>query len=344
MNMIKVVGIDLAKNVFQVCVWMEDGSVASNRKIPRQKFLDTIRTFPPETLIAMEACATSHYWGRTLQSMGYHVRIIPTQHVKAFSHHQKNDANDALAICETACRPGLHFVPIKTVEQQDIKALRSARQLMVEQRTALANQIRAFLAEQGIIVPVGIQKLQQHLPDILEEGDNPLSCVWHRLLHTLWEDLRDLNVSIHEMDNEITALSRQQPGYGHLLTIPGVGPLIAAAFVSDVNASQFANGRQLSAWCGLVPQQHSSGGKSRLSSLNKQGNRHLRTLIIHGARAMMQGVQKRDDPLGEWLRTLITRCGTMKAVVALANKLTRIIWRILTDEVDFNMKKAFAIH
>ncbi|MDC9616407.1 IS110 family transposase [Xenorhabdus khoisanae] len=179
MNTIKVVGIDLAKNVFQICVWMEDGSVAANRKVSRQKLLDAIRTFPPGTFIAMEACATSHYWGRTLQAMGYHVQLIPTQHVKAFSHHQKNDANDALAICETACRPGLYFVPIKTVEQQDIKALRSARQLMVEQRTALANQIRAFLAEQGFVVPAGIQKLQQYLPDILEDSDNilyPVCC------------------------------------------------------------------------------------------------------------------------------------------------------------------------
>ncbi|WP_416777572.1 IS110 family transposase [Xenorhabdus budapestensis] len=344
MNTIKVVGIDLAKNVFQVCVWMADGSVASNRKIARQKLLDTVRSFPPGTVIAMEACATSHYWGRTLQAMGYTVRLVPTQHVKAFSHHQKNDANDALAICETACRPGLHFVPVKTVEQQDIKALRSARQLMVEQRTALANQMRAFLAESGRIVPAGIQKLQQHLPDILEDDSNHLSCVLRRLLHTLWEEMQNLNTGIHDMDNEIAALSRQQTGYEHLLTIPGVGPLIAAAFVSDVSASQFANGRQLSAWCGLVPRQHSSGGKSRLCSLSKHGNRHLRTLIIHGARAVMRCVQKRDDYLGEWLRKLIDRCGFMKATVALANKLTRIIWRVLRDDVDFNMQKAFTIN
>ncbi|OKO97739.1 IS110 family transposase [Xenorhabdus eapokensis] len=344
MNAIKVIGIDLAKNVFQVCVWMADGSVASNRKISRQKLLDTVRTFSPGTLIAMEACATSHYWGRTLQAMGFIIRLVPTQHVKAFSHHQKNDANDALAICETACRPGIHFVPVKTVEQQDIKALRSARQLMVEQRTALANPIRAFLAEEGVIVPAGIQKLQQYLPEILEEESHELSSVLRRLLHTLGEDRRNLNIRIHEMDNEIAVLSRQQSGYHHLLTIPGVGPLIAAAFVSEVSAPQFANGRQLSAWCGLVPRQHSSGGKNRLSSLSKNGNRHLRTLIIHGARAVMRCVQKRDDCLGEWLRKLIARCGFMKATIALANKLTRIIWRVLRDEVDFNMQKAFTIN
>ncbi|BET96787.1 IS110 family transposase [Xenorhabdus taiwanensis] len=315
MNTIKVVGIDLAKNVFQVCVWMDDGSVTLNRKISRQKLLNTVRSFPPGTVIAMEACATSHYWGRTLQAMGYTVRLVPTQHVKAFSHHQKNDANDALAIGETACRPGLHFVPVKTVEQQDIKALRSVRQLMVEQRTALANQMRAFLAESGLIVPAGIQKLQQPLPDILEDDSTNLSFILRRLLQTLWEEMQHLNTGIHDMDNGIAALSRQQPGYEHLLTIPGVGPLIAAAFVSEVSASQFANGRQL-----------------------------LRTLIIHGARAVMRCVQKRDDYLGEWLRKLIDRCGFMKATVALANKLTRIIWRVLRDDVDFNMQKAFTIN
>ncbi|WP_340619051.1 transposase [Xenorhabdus entomophaga] len=161
MNTIKVIGIDLAKSFFQVCVCMADGSIASNRKISRGKFTETIRQFPTGTLIAMEACATSHHWGRTLEKMGYTVRLIPTQHVKALTRHQKNDANDAMAICEAAFRPGIHFVPIKTVNQQDIKALRCVRQLMVEQRTAIANQARGLAAEQGIEIPVGISILQQ---------------------------------------------------------------------------------------------------------------------------------------------------------------------------------------
>ncbi len=164
MNAIKVIGIDLAKSVFQVCVWMNDGSIAFNRKVSRAKLLDTIRQFPAGSIVAMEACATSYYWGRTFQSMGFLVRLIPTQHVKALTHHQKNDANDARAICETVLRPGIHFVAIKTIEQQDIKALRSARQLMVEQRTALVNQARSLAAEQGIEIPVGIHVLQHRLP------------------------------------------------------------------------------------------------------------------------------------------------------------------------------------
>ncbi|WP_225817139.1 IS110 family RNA-guided transposase, partial [Photorhabdus antumapuensis] len=306
----------------------------------RQKLLDTLRAFPPNTLIAMEACQGAHYWGRTLQAMGYEIRLIPTQHVKALCKNQKNDANDALAICETACRPGIHFVPVKTIEQQDIKALRSVRQLMVEQRTALVNQTRALLAEQGIVIPAGIQQLRQALPDILEEGNNALSFVLRRLLHSLQEDMQRFDARLHEMDKDIQAVSSQQSGYAHLLTIPGVGPLIAAAFVSEVNVEQFSHGRQLSAWCGLVPRQYNSGGKNRLAGITKQGNRHLRTLIIHGARAVMRYSQRRDDALGEWLRKLIARCGVMKATVALANKLVRIIWRILKDDVDFMMKKA----
>lgn len=161
MSTLKVVAIDLAKSVFQICVWMNDGTIAWNRKVSRCKLLDTVRQFPPDTLIAMEACATSHYWRRTFQSMGYSARLIPTQHVKALTRHQKNDANDAQAICETVFRPGIHFFSVKTVEQQDIKALRCARQLMVEQRTAAANQIRALAAEQSFEFPVGVHPLQQ---------------------------------------------------------------------------------------------------------------------------------------------------------------------------------------
>ncbi|WP_049596282.1 IS110 family transposase, partial [Yersinia aldovae] len=210
MNKIRVVGIDIAKSVFQVCVWMVDGSVAWNRKISRQKLLDTLRQFEPGTLIAMEACSTSHFWGRTLSSMGYSVRLIPAQHVKAFVRSQKNDANDALAICETACRPGIHFVPVKTTEQQDIKALRNTRQLMVEQRTALANQLRSLLAEYGLIIPVGIQRLQQQLPELIEDASNNLTFTLRRLLSSLREDMQALNERVTYLDKEIAALSSQQ--------------------------------------------------------------------------------------------------------------------------------------
>ncbi len=196
--------------------------------------MDTLRQFPANTLIQWKlALLPITYWGRTFQSIGLIVRLIPTQHVKAFTRHQKNDANDPLAICGAALRPGIHFVTIKTVGQQDIKALRSARQLMVEQRTAVENQARALAAEQGIELPVGVHILSQRLPD----------------------------ERIRSTEHNILALCQQLPKYKILMTIPGVGPLIAAAFLSEVNAEQFTNGRQLSSWCGLVPGQRSSGGK-----------------------------------------------------------------------------------
>ena len=343
MNAIKVIGIDLAKSAFQVCVWMNDGSIAFNRKVSRAKLLDTIRQFPAGSIVAMEACATSHYWGRTFQSMGFLIRLIPTQHVKAFTHHQKNDANDALAICETALRPGIHFVAIKTVEQQDIKALRSARQLMVEQHTALANQARSLAAEQGIEIPIGIHILQHRLPDIIEDAEQLISPILRQLLHSLLENIHSLNERILITEHSLAALRQQQPKYKTLMTIPGIGPLIAAAFLSEVNAEQFTNRRQLSAWCGLVPRQHSSGGKSSLSSMTKNGNRGLRTLIIHGARSVMHWAHKRDDVLGIWLKRLTERRGKMKATVALANKLTRIVWRLLIESTSFNINRAFAM-
>lgn len=236
--------------------------------------------------------------------MGYSVRLIPAQHVKVFVRSQKNDTNDALAICETACRPGIHFVPIKTTEQQDIKALRNTRQRMVEKRTALANQLRSPLAEYGLIIPVGIQRLQQQLPEFIEDVSNDLTFTLRRLLSSLRKDMQALNERVACLDKEIAELYSQQTAYRHLLTIPGVGPLIAAAFISEVDAVQFSNRRELSAWCGLVPRLHSSGGKQRLSSVTKNGNRSLRTLVIHGARSVMRCVKKRDDHLGLWLKRL----------------------------------------
>ncbi len=214
---------------------------------------------------------------------------------------------------------------------------------MVEQRTALANQLRSLLAEYGFTIPVWILRLQQQLPELIEDASNILTFTLRRLLSSLREDMQALNERITSLDNEIAALSSQQTAYRHLLTIPGVGPLIAAAFLSEVDATQFSSGRELSAWCGLVPRQHSSGGKQRLSSVTKNGNRSLRTLIIHGARSVMRCLKKRDDSLSIWLQRLEARRGFLKTTVALANKLTRIIWRVLTDGIDFNMQKAVAM-
>ena len=339
---IKVVGIDLAKNVFQVCVLLHDGTIDYNRKVARSKLLHVIRQLPKGTLIAMEACGSCHYWGRTFRNMGYNVKLLPPQHVKPFVGCQKNDANDALAICEAACRPKIHAVVIKTVEQQDIKALRCVRQRLVDQRTAVANQIRAMAAENGVVFSVGINALRKQLPSALEDAKNELSTTMRRLLNSLYNELVSISQDIDSITCEIKSLCEQQPRYKALMSIPGIGPIITASLLSELGTGQqFINGRQFSAWCGLVPRQYSTGGKSTLGTITKNGSRELRTMLIHGARAVIRYVDKRQDSMGQWLKSLIARRGKVKAIVALANKLARIAWSILTGTSDFNMKQAF---
>jgi transposase len=340
---IKIVGIDLAKSVFQICVCLVDNSIKSNQKVRRNKLLDKIRQFPKGTLIAMEACGTSHYWGRQFQELGYQVQLIPAQHVKPFVSNQKNDANDALAICEAAFRPNIHRVPVKTIEQQDIKALRCVRSRLVQNRTAIVNQTRSLAGEYGVIFSVGRLKLQASLMDALEDGDNGLSHTLRNLLKTLYDDMCALNERIEQIDRDIKALCQTQPRYDALLSIPGFGPIVTASFMSELGSGhQFKNGRQLSAWCGLVPSQSSSGGKIRLGSITKNGSSELRVLLIHGARAVGRFANKRDDKLGQWFNALALRQGRHKAVVALANKLARIAWKILTGNNSFDVNKAFS--
>ncbi|USD36567.1 IS110 family transposase [Ferrimonas sp. SCSIO 43195] len=341
---IKAIGIDLAKSVFQVCVLQEDGSILWNRKVKREKLLHTLRNFPAKTLVAMESCARSHYWGRRLEQAGYQVKLIPAQHVKPMVSAQKNDANDALAICEAAFRPKLHSVPIKTVEQQDIKALRCVRQRMVEYRTALACQMRGLAGEYGVNFGTGIKVLRKELPDTIEDGDNDLSVVMRGLLLRMQSELRALDEEIKALEQDIHQLCKQQPRYQLLQGIPGFGPIVAAAFVSEVgDGLQFSNGRQLSAWCGLVPKQRSTGGKTRLGSITKAGNKQLRVLLIHGARAVFAHVSNRNDRLGRWLNKLIVRRGKRKAIVALANKLARIAWSMTVSGNKFELTHAFAV-
>lgn len=340
---IKVVGIDLAKNVFQVCLCLKDQSIKSNQKIRRNKLLDKVRQFPKGTLIAMEACGTSHYWGRLFNELGFEVQLIPAQHVKPFVSNQKNDANDAIAICEAAFRPNIHKVPIKTVEQQDIKSLRCVRGRLVQNRTATVNQIRSLAGESGVIFSIGRVKLQASLMDVLEDDSNNLSHTLRKLIKSLYDDLCALNCRIEQIERDIKSLCQTQPRYDALLSIPGFGPLVTASFMSEIGSGlQFKNGRQLSAWCGLVPTQASSGSKIRLGSITKNGSSDLRVLLIHGARAVGRFASKRKDKLGQWFNALAIRQGRHKASVALANKLARIAWRILTGSNDFDANKAFA--
>ena len=340
---ISIVGIDLAKNVFQACALSVDGTIAWNRKVSRAKLAGVLAELPKSALIAMEACSTSNFWGRYLLDRGFRVAVIPAQHVKPFAKHQKNDSNDALAICEAAIRPGIHRVAVKTLDQQDIKTLRTVRRRLVQQRTATGNQIRAIAGEYGVIFPIGLRRLIVALPDALEEAQNGLSHVARATLAQSLERLQEMDRVIDELTKQITQICKKTPRYADLQSIPGMGPLVSAALISEIgDGRQFSNGRQMAAWLGLVPRQHSSGGKQVLGSITKHGNNDLRVLLVHGARAVVRLAQRRLDPLGEWVRALIARRGRHRAIVALANKLACIAWSVLVKDQRFDAALAFA--
>jgi transposase len=339
----KIIGIDLAKNVFQVCLLGEDNKVISNKKIPRAKLLHTLRQLPESIPVAMEACGASHHWARQLQDMGMEVKLLPAQHVKAFAGHQKNDAIDALAICEAAQRPSIHSVPVKTIEQQDIKALRCTRQQWVDHRTALGNQIRGLSTEYGVIFSRSLAQLRCHLPEAAEDEKNGLSSIMRQRLREAYQELCDYDVKIKTIERQLHMLCQQQSNYRPLLEIPGIGPLISAALISELgDGSQFSNGRQMSAWCGLVPRQHSSGDRTVSLGITKNGNQQLRTLLIHGARAVVFRRHADGGGLSRWISGLVERRGKHKAIVALANKLARVCWAVIRSEQSYNQKRAFA--
>ena len=341
MQQLSLVGIDLAKNVFQVCALNRAGQVVSNRSVRRAGLLDRIRQLAPP-LIAMEACGSAHHWGRVLEAEGIPVRLIPPQHCKPFVRGGKSDARDALAICEAASRPELHPVPVKCIAQQDLQLLGRVRTRQVRELTALCNQVRAIAAEYGVVFPVGRKALMKALPEALEDADNGLSPEARELIAALYAELAEVRRRVDSLALALETLAKIQPAYARLQAIPGVGPIVAAALLAAVgDGRQFRNGRQMAAWLGLVPRQHGSGGHTRLLGITKQGGRELRTLIIHGARAAIRWQRGKDTPLGRWIDPLIARRGLNKACVALANKIARIAWSVLAEEQDYDQRRAF---
>ena len=341
----KIVGIDLAKDVLQICGLNRSNNVLFNRSVGRAVLRKEIGKLATTT-IAMEACGSAHYWGREFQAMGHNVMLIPPQHVKAYVRNGKSDAKDALAICEAAQRPQLHTVPIKSVEQQDIQLLHRVRSRYVQMRTALANQIRSIAQEYGVIFPKSIRCLRAKLMDELENGNNGLSTVARSMIHLLYQELHAVDEKEAGLKRQIEVLAAQHPAYDRLREIPGFGPIVASAFIAAVgNGHQFQRGRQLSAWLGLVPRQYGTGGKMHLQGISKGGDRYLRTMLIHGARVVASWCQRRSEdnrPMAHWVRALIARRGKNKAVVALANKLSRVAWVTLAQNQHFEPTKAFA--
>jgi transposase len=332
---IKRVGIDLAKQVFQVHGVDSQEKAVLRKQLRRAQMLDYFKKLPP-CLIGMEACSSAHYWGRELQKLGHTVKLMAPQFVKPYVKSNKNDANDAEAICEAVARPTMRFVAIKTIAQQDIQAVHRIRSELVQQRTAKVNQIRGLLAEYGIVVGRRVDTLRNALPLLLEDVDNGLTIDFRLLLEGLQQDLVTLDERVADLDKKIKTLASSNTDAKRLQQIPGIGPITATALVCAIgDGKQFKRGRDLAAWLGLTPRQHSSGGKDRLLGISKRGDAYLRTLLIHGARSVLKVSGQKDAPRSRWLQNLCSRRNKNIAAVALANKNARIVWALLTKETDY---------
>jgi len=332
---VTTLGIDLAKSIFQLHGVDAHGKVTLQKRVTRAKLRATVAQLPP-CLIGMEACGSAQYWAREFQELGHTVKLISPQFVKPYVKGNKNDSRDAEAICEAVSRPHMRFVPLKTVESQDIQAIHRLRSRLVKERTALVNQIRGLLAERGIVIAQGITRLRKQLPVIVEDRENELTPVSRGVIRELAEELGMLDERVTRADVMVQRVFTQSVACQKLAQVEGIGPVVATAVVAAVgNAKEFANGRHLAAWLGLVPRQHSTGGKERLLGISKRGDRYLRTLLIHGARATVHHARHKTDARSRWILSLEQRRGKNIAAVAIANKNARIAWALLTSDTEY---------
>lgn len=326
---VTTVGLDIAKHVFQLHGADEQGAVALRRKLRRDEVAPFFANLPA-CIVGLEACGGAHYWARRLARLGHSVRLIAPQFVKPYVKSNKNDANDAEAICEAVGRPQMRFVPAKSVEQQDVQCLHRVRSRLVSARTQLANQVRGLLMEYGIVLPRQIHQLRRGLPQVLEEADNELTPFTRRLLAALYEELVELDRKLAAIEEQVRAAHRASESSQRIAEVEGIGPLTATALVAALSDGKaFQNGRQFAAWLGLVPRQHSSGGKPRLLGISKRGDPYLRTLLIHGARSVVYRAARKADQRSRWISDKQRRLGTSKACVAVANKNARIVWALV---------------
>ncbi len=332
---VTTVGIDLAKNIFQVHGVNEHGKPVLKKQLKRHQMVTFFANLPP-CVIGMEACASAHFWARKLQALGHTVRLMAPQFVKPYVKTNKNDVADAEAICEAVARPNMRFVPIKNVDQQVVLALHRARQGFVRARTAQANQIRGLLGEFGLVIPQGISSVAQRVPELIEDADHELPGSFRLLIQRLTDHLKELDRQVEELETQIKAWHHANDASRRLAAVPGIGPITASALVASIgDARSFSNARQLAAWLGLVPRQHSSGGKPTLLGITKRGDTYLRTLMVHGARAVVRYCVNKDDAFSGWLQRLLTRRHKNVAVVAVANRNARIAWALLTQDTTF---------
>ena len=326
---ITTAGLDLAQNVFHVHGVDAKGKVVVRKKLRRVDVLRFFSALPP-CLVGMEACASAHYWARELTGLGHEVKLMPPSYVKPYVKRGKNDAADAEAICEAVTRPTMRFVPVKSAEQQSVVMLHRSRDLLIRQRTMLANALRGHLAELGIIAAQGLRKLPTLIEVLLDETDTRIPAVARQVLSELVAQMRDLQTRIKALECRLLAWHRRSEVSRRLETIPGIGVVTATAIAATVtDASHFKSGRQFAAWLGLVPRQNSTGGKERLGRISKMGDRYIRRLLVVGATALIRFARNRSTPLAAWADALLVHRPARLVSVALANKMARIAWAVL---------------
>jgi transposase len=326
------IGLDLAKDIFQVHAVDADEWVACRRQLRRGQVLDFFARLDrvEGCVVGMEACCAADYWGRELEKLGYQAKLMNPAFVKPYLKSQKNDARDAEAICEAVARPTMRFVPVKSLAQQDVLLLHRQREQLVGRRTALINQTRGLLAHYGVVVARRTYALRTALPAILEDAENALTVVARRCFAESYRELCELDQKIAQYDHELERLAHADARCQRLMSIPGVGVMTATALVAHLgDGGQFGKARQYAAYLGLVPRQHSSGGRDRLGRISKRGNRYLRTLLIHGARSVLRTAADKTDRRSRWVCELSGRSHGNKAAVALANRNARTAWALL---------------
>lgn len=339
---ITTIGLDIAKNVFQVHGADAAGAVLLRKKLRRNQVIDFFSQLP-RCVVGIEACGSAHHWAREIASLGHDVRLMPPQYVQPYVKRHKNDAADAEAICEAVTRPSMRFVPIKAAEQQAVLALHRARELLVRQQTMLVNALRGHLSEFGVVVPKGAHHTGKAVAIIEDDSDNRIPDVAREALRVLAEQHEALKVRIAELKAKIVAWHRSNEASRRLATIPGIGPITASALAATVpDADHFQSARQFAAWLGLVPRQHSTGGREMLGSISKRGNPWLRRLMITAAQSVLRWKIHRPEQASEWLRGMLARRPHNVVATALANKIARVAWAVMRREEEYRAPRLAA--
>jgi len=331
---IKLLAVDLAKNVFQVCALGEHNNVIFNKKLTRSKF-HLFMAQQPQSPVYMEACYSAHYWGRTLNEMGHKVHLIPAQMVKPFVRGNKNDNNDALAIAEAGQRPHIRFVPVKSIHQQEILAMHRVRQRLIKSRTQLTNQARGLLSDFGVVFPKGFKHFKKALVSL--QDDESLSLQFKQMMLHALNEFEQMTDRIEAIEEDLNHYIKSSHECQIISSIPGIGPINASALIASIDKGQaFNNPKEFAVWLGLTPRQYNSGDTVKTGGITKRGDRYLRTMLVQGAHTVTLWANKRDDPLSLWVKKIVARIGKKKAVVAIAHRMARLVWILLQRNQKFN--------